>query len=81
MPLVRMFAISPEQGADTIIHLASSPEVQGVTGQYFVKRKIAQPSAAARDDAAAKQLWEASEALSHANGAANRPHASAAGVK
>ncbi|MGA8712756.1 MAG: SDR family oxidoreductase [Roseiarcus sp.] len=81
MPLVRMFAISPEQGADTIIHLASSPEVQGVTGQYFVKRKIAQPSAAARDDAAAKQLWEASEALSRANGAANRPHASAAGVK
>ncbi len=81
LPLVRMFAISPEQGADTIIHLASSPEVQGVTGQYFVKRKIAQPSAAARDDAAAKQLWEASEALSRANGAANRPHASAAGVK
>ena len=41
MPLVRTFAISAEQGADTIIHLASSPEVEGVTGQYFVKRKIA----------------------------------------
>jgi NAD(P)-dependent dehydrogenase (short-subunit alcohol dehydrogenase family) len=81
MPLVRMFAVSPEQGADTIIHLASSSEVEGVTGQYFVKRKIAQPSAAARDDAAAKQLWEASEALSQANGAARRPHASAGGVK
>jgi NAD(P)-dependent dehydrogenase (short-subunit alcohol dehydrogenase family) len=75
MPLVRTFAISPEQGADTIIHLASSPEVHGLTGQYFAKRKIAQPSAAARDDAAAKRLWEASEALSEASAAATRPDA------
>ena len=75
MPLVRTFAISAEQGADTIIHLASSPEVESVTGQYFVKRKIAQPSAAARDDASAKRLWEASEALYQASATANRPHA------
>ncbi len=80
MPLVRTLAISPEQGADTIIHLASSPEVEGVTGQYFVKRKIAQPSAAARDDAAAKQLWEASEALNQANAAASRRQTSASGA-
>jgi NAD(P)-dependent dehydrogenase (short-subunit alcohol dehydrogenase family) len=79
MPLVRTFAISAEQGADTIIHLASSPEVQGVTGQYFVKRKIAQPSAAARDDASAKRLWDASEALYQASAAANRPAANAGG--
>jgi len=46
-----------------------------VTGQYFVKRKIAQPSAAARDDASAKRLWEASEALYQASATANRPHA------
>jgi hypothetical protein len=37
--------------------------VAGTTGEYFVNRKIAKPSAAARDDAAAKRLWEASEAL------------------
>lgn len=63
MPLAKLMAISPEQGADTLIHLASSPDVAGVTGEYFVKRRIASPSPAARDDAVAKQLWAASDAL------------------
>ena len=63
IPLARSFAIAPEQGADTIIHLASSPEVAGATGAYFVKREIVAPSAAARDAAAAGRLWEASERL------------------
>ena len=63
MPLARAFAITPEQGADTLVHLASSSEVASVTGAYFVKRKAVQPSAAARDDAAAKALWTASESL------------------
>ena len=69
MPLARRFFIAPENGADTIVYLASSPEVANVTGQYFVKRKAAEPSAAARDDAAAKRLWQASEALVAASGA------------
>lgn len=63
LPVLKLFFISPEQGADTIIHLASSPEVANTSGEYFVKRKIAETSAAARDDAAAKRLWEASEKL------------------
>jgi NAD(P)-dependent dehydrogenase (short-subunit alcohol dehydrogenase family) len=63
IPLLRPFFLSPEKGADTIVYLASSPEVEKTTGDYFVKRKIAEPSAAARDDAAAKRLWEASEKL------------------
>ena len=63
MPLARSFAITAERGADTIIHLASSPQVEGASGAYFVKRKIAQPSAAARDESAAKRLWKASEKL------------------
>ena len=63
MPLVEAFCVAPGKGADTLVHLASSPEVTNVTGAYFVKRKVAEPSAAARDDAAAKKLWEASEAL------------------
>ena len=58
-----MFAITPVEGADTLVYLASAPEVAKVTGAYFVKRKAVQPSAAARDDAAARKLWEASEAL------------------
>jgi NAD(P)-dependent dehydrogenase (short-subunit alcohol dehydrogenase family) len=66
VPLLRLFFISPEKGADTIIYLASSPEVANRTGAYFVKRQITGPSAAARDDVAAKRLWEASEALAGA---------------
>jgi hypothetical protein len=48
------------------VYLASSLEVERTTGEYFVKRKITQPSSAARDHAAAKRLWEASEALAGA---------------
>ena len=65
-PMMKLFLISPEKGADTIIYLASSPGVANVTGAYFVKRQITEPSAAAQDDAAAKRLWEASEALADA---------------
>ncbi len=63
IPLARRFAISPEEGADTIVYLVASPEVATVSGEYFAKRKIEQPSAAARDDAAARTLWEKSEAI------------------
>ena len=65
-PVAKLFFISPEQGADTIIHLASSPEVAKTSDGYFVKREMTEPSAAARDDAAAKRLWEASEAMAGA---------------
>jgi NAD(P)-dependent dehydrogenase (short-subunit alcohol dehydrogenase family) len=61
--LAKRFAITPEQGADTIVYLASSPEVANVSGEYFVKRAILQPSRQAGDDAAARRLWEASEGL------------------
>ena len=63
LPVLKLFFISPEQGADTIIYLASSPEVANTSGGYFVKRKMTEPSAAAQDDAAAKRLWAESEAL------------------
>ena len=66
IPVLRLFFISAEKGADTIIYLASSPEVASTTGAYFVKRQITEPSSAAQDDAAAKRLWEASEALAGA---------------
>src|SRR5574337_1009265 len=63
LPIFKLAAISPERGADTLVYLASSPEAAGVTGEYFDKRKITAPSAAARDASAAKRLWEASEKL------------------
>jgi NAD(P)-dependent dehydrogenase (short-subunit alcohol dehydrogenase family) len=66
VPFLQVFALSPEKGADTIVYLASSPEVANTTGAYFVKRKITAPSRAAQDDSAAKRLWEASEILAQA---------------
>ncbi len=59
-------AISPEEGAKTIIYLASSPEVAGVTGEYFFECKPTTPAAEARNDADAKRLWEMSEAIAGA---------------
>jgi retinol dehydrogenase 12 len=63
IPFLRPFFISPEKGADTLVYLASSREATSTTGAYFVKRRIAEPSRAARDEGEAKRLWEASEAL------------------
>lgn len=57
------FGITPEQGAQTSIYLASSPEVADVTGQYFNNKKPARSSAAANDAAAAARLWQISEQL------------------
>jgi NAD(P)-dependent dehydrogenase (short-subunit alcohol dehydrogenase family) len=59
----RFFAISPEEGAKTSIHLAASPEVEGVTGKYFEKQKPVIPSRAAQDETTARRLWEVSDEL------------------
>ena len=55
--LMKIFAISPEKGAETIIFLASSNEVAKTTGLYFYKCKAVEPSKLAQDDAAAERLW------------------------
>jgi NAD(P)-dependent dehydrogenase (short-subunit alcohol dehydrogenase family) len=59
----KSFAISPAEGAQTIIYLASSPEVANLTGKYFYKCRPTTPSTAASDDRAALALWERSAAL------------------
>jgi NAD(P)-dependent dehydrogenase (short-subunit alcohol dehydrogenase family) len=51
---------SPEKGAETSIYLASSPEVQGITGKYFVDCKVTQPAPQAADSATARKLWDVS---------------------
>jgi retinol dehydrogenase 12 len=58
-----LFGGRAENGAKTIVHLASSPDVASVTGKYFIDSRPAEPSAAAQDDAAAKRLWEESERI------------------
>jgi len=60
MSLAHLFALSPEQGAETIVHLASSPEVETVTGEYFANRMLVSSSAASQDAETAERLWEVS---------------------
>ncbi len=57
------FMRSPEQGADTVTYLASSPDVEGMTGKYLSDRKTIVASGQAYDEDLRKQLWEASEEL------------------
>lgn len=55
--IAKRFALTPEQGAETLVYLASSPEVSGVTGEYFHKCRPATPSKEAQDDDKAQRLW------------------------
>lgn len=61
--VVPLIARSPEKGAQTSIYLASSPEVQSVTGKYFVDSKVAQAAPQASDTAIARKLWDVSAAM------------------
>jgi len=56
-------AISPEEGAQTIIYLASSPKVAEISGDYFYECKPATPTAEARNDDDARRLWEISQQI------------------
>lgn len=59
----KLIAISPEQGAQTQVYLASSPAVATVSGEYFEKSQPAVPARAAQDPATAAQLWEWAEQM------------------
>jgi NAD(P)-dependent dehydrogenase (short-subunit alcohol dehydrogenase family) len=61
--VARPFMKTPSQGALTPVYLASSPEAEGVTGQYFANRKPRASSKASYDTVAAARLWQASAAL------------------
>jgi len=59
-PIIKLMAKSPQEGADTVIHLACSPEVEGVSGKYFKDRQPASSSPPSYDTAAAQRLWKIS---------------------
>jgi len=61
--LIGSFGTSPEKGAKTSIYLASSPEVEGVTGKYFVKSIPKRSAAISYDESLQRQLWEQSAKL------------------
>lgn len=62
-PVLEASTISPEDGADNSIFLASSPEVEGVTGKYFIKRQAVRSSDLSYNESLASKLWEVSEQL------------------
>ena len=57
--------ISPEEGAKTSIYLASSPEIEGVTGKYFIKSIPVRSAPISYDETLQRQLWEVSAKLVH----------------
>ena len=61
--VARLFMKTPAQGASTPVYLASSPQVEGITGRYFVNRKPRTSSKASYDTAAAARLWQISADL------------------
>jgi NAD(P)-dependent dehydrogenase (short-subunit alcohol dehydrogenase family) len=60
LPLVRLFLTTPVEGAATSVYVATSPAVEGVTGQYFVKCSPTQSSRASHSVAAQERLWRVS---------------------
>ena len=63
MPIAKLGAISPTKGAETIVYLATSPDVGSVSGEYFYRSEPDTPSPQAQDDAVASKLWAESERL------------------
>ena len=59
----KKFALTPEEGAKTLVYLAASPEVAGVSGKYFHDCKAVSPTAEAQNDADARRLWDVSAQL------------------
>jgi len=66
-PLILLFGrrsmLTPAQGAETIVHLAATPELEGVTGKYFAEGVPAAPAPLAQDEALARRLWQVSEEM------------------
>jgi hypothetical protein len=61
--LMSIAMLRPEQGAQTALYLATSPEVEGVSGKYFVNQKAVRSSKASYDQSTAERLWQVSEEM------------------
>ena len=61
--IMGLFSLTPEEGAQTSIYLASSREVEGVSGKYFIKQEPSLSSPLSNELGLAKELWEQSERL------------------
>jgi NAD(P)-dependent dehydrogenase (short-subunit alcohol dehydrogenase family) len=63
LAVMKPFMRSAEEGAETLVHLASSPEVERLSGAYLEKGKVVDPAPQARDEALARRLWDESARL------------------
>ena len=54
---------TPQEGAQTVIYLATSPEVEGISGKYFIDEKVVDSSPVSYDETSAKRLWVVSEQM------------------
>jgi NAD(P)-dependent dehydrogenase (short-subunit alcohol dehydrogenase family) len=66
--LGKPFLLSSKKGSETSVYLASSPEVEGISGKYFVKKTPKKSSRISHDPAIQRRLWEASKKLAGING-------------
>ncbi|MFW2390749.1 MAG: SDR family oxidoreductase [Polyangiales bacterium] len=62
-PVARLAVMSESDGAKSSLHVATAPELEGVTGRYFDKVREAKPSPPSSDRAAGRRLWHASQKL------------------
>jgi retinol dehydrogenase 14 len=63
LALASLFMLTPEQGAETVVYLASSPEAEPLSGVYLEQGRVVEPAPQARDDVAARRLWDESARL------------------
>jgi hypothetical protein len=64
---MKPFFASPEKGAQPSIYLASSPDLEGVTGKFFDRKTEAPSSPESHDQSIARRLWDTSEELTAKN--------------
>jgi NAD(P)-dependent dehydrogenase (short-subunit alcohol dehydrogenase family) len=65
MALPKLFMTRPEQGAQTIVYLASSPDARNLSGEYLEKLKVKKSSDESYDEEIAQRLWDVSAKLTH----------------
>jgi NAD(P)-dependent dehydrogenase (short-subunit alcohol dehydrogenase family) len=61
--LTRLFSSTPIRASESLVYLASSPEVVGVTGKFFKSKKVSSSSAYSQDESVQKRLWDVSMQL------------------
>lgn len=65
MKITRLFMASPKKGAETLVYLATSPDVEAISGEYFEKKRVKKSSEESYDRLAAEKLWNISVKLCH----------------